>query len=76
VTERSLSTFHESSADGTNSKGRFIRIDNVEINDRCDVDVDIVFGHTHLRWDFDDCNFDVDLLDFLTQSGTIRIGHK
>ena len=72
VTESSLSTFHESGADRTNSKSRLVRVDNVEVNDRCDVDVDIVFGHTHLRRDFDDSDLDVDLLHSLTQSNIIR----
>ena len=74
MTKCGLRTFHESSADRSNSKGRLVRIDNVEVNDRCDVDVDIVFSHTYLRWDFDDRDFDVDLLQFLAQSGKISEG--
>ena len=73
VTERGLRTFHKSSADGTNTKGRLVRVDNVEVDDRRDVHVDIVFGHTHLRRDFDDRDFDVDLLQFLTQSGKYQV---
>jgi hypothetical protein len=68
VAESSLSTFDKSSANRTNSEGSPIGIDNVEINDRSDVDIDVIFSHTDLRWNFKNSNFDVNLLQSLAQS--------
>lgn len=67
VTKSSLSTFDKSSADTTDAESCLVRIDNVVVDDRGDVDVDVVFGHTYLRRNFDDGNLDVDLLQFLGQ---------
>jgi hypothetical protein len=66
MSKRGLSTLHKGSADISDSKSCLIRIDNVEVDDGGNVDVDIIFGHTHLRWNFDDCNFNIDLLQFFT----------
>lgn len=63
-----LSTLNKSSSNITDSKGGLVRIDDMVINDWGDVYVDIVFGHTNLRRDFDDSDLDVNLLQFLTQS--------
>lgn len=68
MTEGCLCTFHESSANGTNAKGRFVGVHNMVVNDGCDVNIDVIFGHANLRWDFDDGDFDIDLLQFLAQS--------
>jgi hypothetical protein len=68
VTESGLGTFHKSSADRGNSEGSFVRIDNMVINDRSNVAIDVVSSHTGLSWNFNDSNFDVDVLQFFAQS--------
>ena len=72
MTKSGLSTFNEGLTDRVDSKGRFIRIDNVVIDDRGDVDIDVVFCHTDLGWDFDDLDFDIYVLQFLAQSDIQR----
>ena len=72
VTESSLSTFHESSTHWSDPKCCLVGIDNVEVDDRGDMNIDIVFGHTHLSRDFEDCDFNVDLLQFLAHSARLE----
>jgi hypothetical protein len=68
MTQRGLCTLHKRRSDVSDSKSGLVRIDNVEINDRGNVDVYIILCHAHLRRNLDDCDFDVDLLNFLAQS--------
>ena len=44
----------------------------MEVDDRGDMNIDIIFGHTHLGRDFDDRDFNVDLLQVLAQSARLE----
>lgn len=65
MTQSGLSSFHKGGSDIAYTKGWFIGVDNVVVDDWGDVYVDIVLGHTDLGGDLDDLNLDVDLLQFL-----------
>lgn len=62
MAESGLCTLHKCGADVADPESGFVGIDDVVVDDRGDVDVDIVFGHTYLRWHFHDGDFDIDLL--------------
>jgi hypothetical protein len=72
VAERGLSPLHQGGTDAADAKGCFVGVDDVVVDDRGDVHVDIVFGHADLGGDFDDGDFDVDLLQFLAQTRKMR----
>jgi hypothetical protein len=67
MTKGRLGTLHESGTHAANAEGCFVGIDDVVVDDRCDVHVDIIFGHTNLSGNFNDGDLDIDLLYFLAQ---------
>lgn len=76
VAKRGLSPLDQGGTDAADAKGRFVGIDDVVVDDRGDVHVDIVFGHADLRGDFDDGDFDVDLLQSLAQTRWCEIRRR
>ena len=62
VTECGLGTLHQGGTDAADTEGGLVGIDDVVVDDGCDVNVDIVFGHTYLGCNFNDGDFDIDLL--------------
>jgi len=68
VTKGRLGTLHKSGTHAANAECRFVGIDDVVVDDRCDVHVDIIFGHAYLSGNFHDGDLDIDLLYFLAQT--------
>lgn len=62
MTEGGLCTLHKGGADVTDTESGLVGIDDVVVDDWGDMNVDVVFGHTNLRWYFNDGDFDIDLL--------------
>jgi hypothetical protein len=73
VAKRGLSPLDQGGTDVADAKGRFVGVDDVVVDDRGNVHVDVVFGHADLGGDFDNGDFDVDLLQFLTQTRICEI---
>jgi hypothetical protein len=68
VTKRGLRPLDQGGTDVADAKGCFIGVNDVVVDDGGDVHVDVVFGHADLGGDFDDGDFDIDLLQSLTQT--------
>jgi len=64
-----LGTFNQCLSNRVDTKSCSIWVDNVIVDDRGDVDVDVVLRHTHLRWHLNDLDFDVYVLKSFAQTG-------
>ena len=62
MTEGGLCALNKCGADITDTESGLVGIDDMVVDDRGDMHVDIIFGHTYLRWHFNDGDFDIDLL--------------
>ena len=62
MTEGSLRTFDECLVNISNSKGCFVRINDVVVDDRCDMNIDIISGHADLGRHFNNLNPDIYML--------------
>jgi hypothetical protein len=61
VTKCCLCTLDESLADIGNAEGGLVRRGDAVVNDRGELQRDVIFGHADLLGNFDDLNFDIDL---------------
>jgi len=59
VAESGLRTLDERLAKIGDTEGGFVWACDVVVDDGCEGQVDVVFGHADLFWDFDDLNLDV-----------------
>lgn len=67
VPKRGLSALDEGLTDVCDTKGSLVRADDVIVDDRGQVQGDVVLGHADLLGDFHDLDLDVDLDDALRQ---------
>lgn len=67
VAEGGLSALNEGLANVGNAKSGLVWADNVVVDDRGQVEIDIVLGHADLLRDFNNLNLDVDLDDALRE---------
>ena len=61
VTKCCLCTLDESLADVGNAESGLVRRGDAVVNDRGELQRDVIFGHADLLGNFDDLNFDIDL---------------
>lgn len=67
MAEGGLSALHEGLSDIGDAKGSFVGGDNLVVDDRGQVEGDIVLRHTDLAGHLDDLDFDIDGGKMLTQ---------
>ena len=65
VTEGGLGTLDQSLANVGDSESSLVRRGNVVVDDRCEVERDIVLCHANLAWHLDDLDLDIDLNEAL-----------
>lgn len=61
MAQSGLGSFNQSLANVGDTKGGLVRADDVVVDDRGEVECDIVLGHADLLRNLDDLNLDVDL---------------
>ena len=60
VPQGGLRAFHEGGADVGDAERGFVRARDVVVYHRCELDADVILGHTDLLGDLDDLDLDID----------------
>ena len=65
MTKGGLGTLDQSLANVGDAESSLVRRGNVVVDDRCEVERDVVLCHANLTWHLDDLNLDIDLNEAL-----------